>query len=101
YLDYWRLVKANVYRYNGTAMLDLGVSSLANGESECVFKRTSAKDDFTGSYHGDEIVQEVSFFADGVEIDPLLLINPIELTPCNSFSYVEKSTMHATAEGGN
>lgn len=97
YVDYWRLVDAYFYQYINGEMLSTGLFALSGGESECVWKRNSNKDDFTGGYHGDEILTSVLFFADGVQVSTDL---PIPLTQCNEFSYLEHSTMHATAEGG-
>ena len=97
YQDYWRILNAEFYTFDGAQMNPLGVTALSGGESECVFKRNSTKDDFTGGYHGDELVTDFKFFADGIEVG---MTAPIPLTPCSTSNYLEHSTMHATAEGG-
>lgn len=97
YVDYWRIIEAYFYLHDGMNLVNTGVFALAQGESECVWKRNSNKDDFTGGYHGDEILSDVSFYADGVQLN---VSDPIPLTPCGEFYYLIKSTMHATAEGG-
>ncbi|MEN6544482.1 MAG: hypothetical protein ABFE07_00400 [Armatimonadia bacterium] len=102
FADYWRLEEAALFIYNPleNQFEKTGVVLLGSGENECVWKRNSSKDDFTGGIHGDEKTTAVSFFAGGVEIDPALLSSAIALTPCDSFSYKVLSNMHATAEGG-
>jgi hypothetical protein len=104
--DYWRIRNATLYEYNGYEMADTGMKALHDGESECVWKRNSNKDDFTGGTHGDEIVQEVLFFANGVNIASWARSGPgasnpgfasMALTACNDFYYLEKSTMHESA----
>lgn len=100
YMDYWKINRAYLYEYNEGQMINTNTLAISSGESECVWKRSANKDDFTGGTHGDELVTEVLFFANGVQIDNSLLNEDIELTACDSFYYLEKSTMHATAESG-
>lgn len=98
YKDYWRIRNASLYLYQNEIMVDTGNLVLASGESECVWKRNSNKDDFTGGTHGDELVVSIDFYVNGVRLDNSLLNEVIPLTPCDNFYYVEKSTMHETAE---
>lgn len=98
YKDYWRIVDAEWYEFDGTDMIAIGKNAITEGESECVYKRNSSKDDFTGGVHGDELVTNVKFFAGGILVDEPT--EAVGLTACTEFSYLEKSTMHATAESG-
>lgn len=97
YQDYWRIVQALFYTYNGSTMQSTGKTALGPGESEFVFKQTAAKDDFTGGYHGDEIVTNMKILVDGLVVSTA---SSISLAPAKKIEYIEKSTMHETAEGG-
>lgn len=94
YQDYWRIVKADFYTLTGGAMVATGKKALDTGESEFVWKQNANKVDFTGGYHGDELVTDLTFLANGL---PVPLSADIALTACNAFEYIEKSTMHETA----
>src|SRR5690606_25011147 len=96
YVDYFRLIKAMDYTYNSIAetMTPTGVGILATGENEFTMK-IEGKIDHTGGVHGDEILQDFKFLADGKELD---LSEAITLTPCTFFEYIEKSTLHETAD---
>lgn len=94
YQDYWRIHKADFYTLTDGAMVATGKKALDTGESEFVWKQTSNKVDFTGGYHGDELVTDLTFLANGL---PISLSVNIALTACNTFEYIEKSTMHETA----
>lgn len=96
YQDYWRLVDGYICNYIGGEMVVTPVCLLEGGENECVFKQNSGKRDFTGGYHGDELVIRAKFFAGGVEISDLS--ENIPLTACQDFAYSEYSSMHETAE---
>ena len=75
-------------------MQPTGKTALGIGESEFVLKTNATKVDFTGGYHGDELVTDIKFLADGILIPAT---ENIALTACEQFEYVEKSTMHETA----
>lgn len=98
YKNYWRIIRASWFKYDGLNMTPLDLKAITDGESECVYKRNSDKDDFTGGVHGDELFTSVRFFAGGVSVE--VGSDNIPLTPCTSFSYLESSTMHATSESG-
>lgn len=100
YQDYWRLIEAGLYKYD-SANIKMNAENkvlLQDGENECVWKRSAASDDFTGGYHGDELVTDVQFYADGINIG--MPTDDIPLTKCSSFRYIEESTMHKTAQNG-
>lgn len=94
YVDYWRIYKADFYTLTDGTMVATGKKALDTGESEFVWKQHSDKIDFTGGYHGDELVTDITFLANSL---PVSLAANIPLTACNSFEYIEKSTMHETA----
>lgn len=95
YQDYWRIYQALFYKLEDGVMQPTGKTALGIGESEFVLKTNSTKVDFTGGYHGDELVTDIKFLADGL---PVSIIANISLTACNQFEYIEKSTMHETAD---
>ncbi len=97
YQDYWRIYQALFYRYENGAMVPTGHTALGTGESEFVFKQVSSKADFTGGYHGDEIITDLWILVDGQRIDAV----PMPLTPASTVEYIAKSTMHETAERGS
>lgn len=100
--DLWRMWEAYLVNYNGTTMTRFQ-QLLTSGENEFVWKSNQPNvGDFTGGYHGDERIDidpssTISFYADGVSIPAT---SNIPLTPCNSFYYVQNSTMHQTGTGG-
>lgn len=95
YVDFWRVGEMRVYTYDGDVMADIGMSGLNGGESEFVY-RTPNKNDFTGGFHGDQIVEAVNFFIDGSRVTDLS--NAFDLIPCSTFSYDIRSTLHETAD---
>ena len=97
YQDYWRIFQALFYTFDGETMQPTGKTALGTGESEFVFKQVSAKDDFTGGYHGDEIATSIKLMADGLLISTA---SSTPLTASNKLEYIVQSTMHETAEGG-
>jgi len=97
YQDYWRIFQALFYTFDGETMQPTGKTALGTGESEFVFKQVSAKDDFTGGYHGDEIATSIKLMADGF---PISTASSIPLTAANKLEYIVQSTMHETAEAG-
>lgn len=97
YQDYWRIFQALFCTFDGETMQPTGRTALGTGESEFVFKQVSAKDDFTGGYHGDEIATSIKLMADGL---PISTASSIPLTAANKLEYIVQSTMHETAESG-
>lgn len=97
YQDYWRIFQALFYTFDGETMQPTGKVALGVGESEFVFKQISAKDDFTGGYHGDEIATSIKLMIDGF---PISTVSSIPLTSANKLEYIVQSTMHETAEDG-
>ncbi|MGS0705242.1 hypothetical protein ACVBEE_01580 [Acinetobacter sp. ANC 3781] len=95
YQNYWRIYQALFYKLTDGIMQPTGKTALGVGESEFVLKTNSTKVDFTGGYHGDEIFTDVKFLADGVFIP---MSANIALKACEQFEYIEKSTMHETAD---
>lgn len=93
YTDYWRIQRADEYSFSNGSMTKIEDYTLFNGESEFTML-CDGKSDHTGGTHGDEIIQSVTFFMDGV---PITLSTSLNITPCNEFSYVAKSTLHETA----
>ena len=85
--DQYRLQRANIYRFNGVAMEDMGLKALANGESECVYKSKGAID-FTGGWHGDEKLLEVRFYMDEKLLSREELSSNFTLRPCREFGYI-------------
>lgn len=96
YTDQYRLIKADMYTHTGGVMVATGENALATGESECVY-RTPDKVDFTGGWHGDEVLSEIAFLVDNVELTSLQLVSAFDLLPCNEFRYIQTSTTHETA----
>ena len=68
YADLWKINGANHYKLIDEAMINQNELLLFDGESESVYKR-DGKSDFTGGWHGDETLIDVSFFANNVELD--------------------------------
>lgn len=97
YQDYWRIYQALFYKFENGVMQPTGKTALGIGESEFVFKQVSAKDDFTGGYHGDEIATSIKLMIDGF---PISTASSIPLTAANKLEYIVQSTMHETAEAG-
>lgn len=98
YKDYWRIVRAHKYTYNGTAMTKVADDIIVLGESECVYQaqnRTYDKVDFTGGVHGDETVNKIKLIVDGKSVS---LAGDIPLAPCTSIFYAIESSMHETAD---
>lgn len=97
YKDYWRMLQAAFYTYENGTMQATGRTAVVGGENEFVFRQNSTKDDFTGGYHGDELVTDIKLMVDGF---PISTLSNIPLTAANKVEYIEKSTMHETASGG-
>lgn len=95
YQNYWRIYQALIYKFENGVMQPTGKTALGVGESEFVLKTNSTKVDFTGGYHGDEIVTNIQFLANGVTVGTSV---SIPLKACEQFEYIEKSTMHETAD---
>ena len=94
YTKQYRLQKAEVYILKNSRMVKTGLVALTGGESEFVYK-IHDKVDFTGGYHGDELLTTVKFYLDGKELSNL--DKPFSLLAGESFKYVQVSTMHETA----
>lgn len=92
YSDQWRLVESVFYKYDGVSMTPINLKALTSGESESVYKRQNF-DDFSGGYHGDEIVTNIKFYIDNIKIQDGDLLN-FDLKPCDEFSYRQISTVH-------
>jgi hypothetical protein len=96
YIDYWRIEDAHLYQYVDGVMVDQGIQILNGGESETAYK-TPLASDFTGGYHGCEIMESASFLVDGVpytDFDTSFFYRE-----ATEFAYIEKSTMYQTAAG--
>lgn len=98
--DQFRLQKGFIYKLVGDSMQLTGLTALASGESECVY-RASNTVDFTGGFHGDEKLTEINFYLDGVRLSDKDLSNSFYLKPCSEFSYIQKSNMFKTFRKGD
>lgn len=107
YSHFWEIdgrSKRCIYSASANAMAEYE-NIIAGGESECVFMYTDpagTKVDFTGGVHGDERIDIdpssfVKFYIDGVKLTDDELSQDIFLKACNSFQYIQKSSMHDTA----
>lgn len=95
YVNYYRIIRAYIYEYDGSTMTQEDLA-LQNGESECVYHRLG-RNDFTGGWHGDELLTSVDFYIDGSKITPSA---GFDLRPCSEFKYIEHSTTHETSIDG-
>ena len=101
YVDYWRLGEGYPYILGPNNSLTKQTELLlAGSENECAWKQASGKDDFTGGYHGDELMTSLEFYANGVKLS-WNKDTDIALTACDTFYYLEKSTMHESPNAGN
>ena len=96
----WRIVKAEIYSYDGNTMIRSENRILTDGESEFVLRQTNpVKKDFTGGYHGDESLDLeggfVEFFADHTILE--LSKQDLPLTECRNFFYKQKSALYESA----
>lgn len=98
YTNQWRILLAREYIYSNNTMVLTGNNYLVDGDSEGVY-RTTGKSDFVGGVHGDEILINVKFFANGVEIKNIS--SDIPLTPCKNFKLLQKSNTHEAPATGN
>ena len=90
--DLYRIVGADLYKFDGTNMISQNKPLLTNGESEFVFHQPG-KTDFTGGFHGDEKQTDIKFFVNGLVLG---ISSNISLTSANEFSYIQKSDMYET-----
>lgn len=75
-------------------------------ESECTFALegiNGVKADHTSGVHGDEAIDVTSdsfvkFYVDGNLLQPTSLTNSFNLMPCQTFKYIQRSSLHDTAE---
>ena len=91
----FRLQRALIYEFDGEIMNPTGLTALAVGESECVYKALNSID-FTDDFHGDERLNKVNFFIDDVRLSSEKPSENFYLKPCTEFSYIQKSNMHKT-----
>lgn len=91
--DLWRIVGADLFKWNGTTMVNQSMELLTDSESEFVW-REQGKTDFTGGYHGDEYLTEAYFYINSVRLSSLASAIPI--SPASDFWYIQKSNMIET-----
>lgn len=102
YKNLWRIIDSYMCSYEAGAMNRL-YPVLTSGENEFVWRSArEGVEEFTGGYHGNERIDlepdcGVTFYADNQVVS---LSSSIPLTACNSFYYLQKSTMHETGTGG-
>lgn len=98
YMDVHRIIGADEFQYSPetNSMVFIASTLLSPGESEFVYMGESGSIDHTGGYHGDEISENFQFFIDGVKQKQDV---KIDLIPCNSAFYIEKSKTYKTAKG--
>lgn len=90
--DLYRIVGADLFKFDGSNMISQSKTIIANGESEFEFLQRG-KSDITGGFHGDEKYTDIKFFVNGLVLD---VSSNIPLTPANEFSYIQKSNMYET-----
>ena len=99
--DVWKITGCDLYKYNSGVMESQNINLLINTENEFVFRQGAVfgtKVDFTGGYHGDEILSEVFFYVDGVRISTTDLSSSIALKSATDFWYTQKSLMYETPD---
>lgn len=98
YLDYYRYMGSTLVVYSDGVFTGNTIV-FTSQESEFVWQQ-SGKSDFTGGFHGDERLTDVRFYVDNQIIANGNTTDAIALTTCDSFYYIEKSTMHEAPTGG-
>lgn len=90
--DVWRISLAYI---TDSAFNDV-TQITTSGEWECAIHLPD-RDDFSGGYaHGDEVlISDPTFFKDGVPVD---ITEFTDYTPCDEFSFVERTTMYDPAD---
>lgn len=95
--DHFRLTEGHFYAFNGEVMSPLGIALIVLGESEsAVWKNGSLP---TGGFHGNELLTQVNFFINGVDIGNISTLQAFELRPCKSFKYMQVSNIYQALEG--
>ena len=86
--DVWRISLA----YIADSTFNDVTQITTSGEWECAIHLPD-RSDFSGGYaHGDEVlISDPTFFKDGIPVD---ITEFTDYTPCNEFSFVERTTMH-------
>ena len=86
--DVWRISLA----YIADSAFNDVTQITTSGEWECAIHLPD-RSDFSGGYaHGDEVlISDPTFFKDGIPVD---ITEFTDYTPCNEFSFVERTTMH-------
>lgn len=98
----WRITTSYMCEYKDEQMTEL-YPILTDGENEFVwYSARNGVQDATGGFHGNERIDldpygNVEFHADA---EVLNLSQSINLTPCESFYYIQHTTMHETGTGG-
>lgn len=90
--DVYRIIGADLYRFDGTNMVSQSKPLLTGGENEFAF-RQQGKTDYTGGYYGDEKQTSIRFFVNGML---LYTGSNVSLTPANELMYIQKSNMYET-----
>ncbi len=96
YKDIYRYLGCYSYTYKD-GMMYQGLQLITGQESEFVWRRNDSRIDFTGGFHGDEIMTGVNFFIDG---QPISLLSNIAFRACIDFYYIQHSTMHEAPTAG-
>lgn len=98
----WRLIGGYIYDKN----LGEIAKSIESGENEftAAFSGFGSYQNFTGGYHGGELINGdancfVKFFADGVLITDTMMASDFQIN-CSVFRYVQYSTLHKVNDGG-
>lgn len=99
YTNQYRIQRCEICTFDGILMTEINERALMSGESEFAYKH-AGKDDFTGGWHGDEILTEVNFYVDKVRLTSSELSSAFDLLPCDEFLYIQKSNLTETAESG-
>ena len=95
----WRLIAVNEVEINEGIITPTGKVLITYGENEFVLRQTSpSKIDFTGGYHGDEMLGKdgtfIEFYVNG-NIMPIPDVD-VPITPCSSFWYKQKTILIET-----
>ncbi|WP_299576705.1 hypothetical protein [uncultured Sunxiuqinia sp.] len=97
YRDIIEIEDGLLYQRSGESWISTGITVLAPGESESVFLPQGDYVDHCGGVHGDELMEWVKFYVNGVELTAAELSADFEIE-CDEFSYLQKSTLHETAK---
>lgn len=89
--DVWRITGGQLHACTEGVMTNLNKSVLHTLENEYVYQQTG-KADHVGGYHGDEVLDDVTFFVDDLPI--VIPTANIDLTACKKFQYRQSSKMY-------